>query len=67
MPAAPGGLNRHAGWIASSGGYGPYVRLLSWQLTARGRVAGIRTEVDINVFNGSKEQFEAYRKEACVK
>lgn len=67
MPDAPEALRRYDVWIARYGEYRPYVRLLFWQLTSRGRVAGIRTEVDINVFNGSKEQFDAYRKKACVK
>ena len=67
MPDAPEALRRYDVWIARYGEYRPYVRLLFWQLTAAGRVAGIRTEVDINVFNGSKKQFEAYRKRACVK
>jgi lysozyme len=29
-----------------------------WQFTERGRIAGVPTLVDLNVFNGSKEQFK---------
>ena len=47
-------------WIARYGEYRPYVKLLYWQLTPFGRVKGIHGEVDINVFNGNKEQFEQY-------
>ena len=47
-------------WIARYGEYRPYVKLLYWQLSPFGRVKGIYGEVDINVFNGSKEQFEQY-------
>ncbi len=54
---APEELRNHDVWIARYGEYKPYVRLLHWQLTPNGRVRGIHTEVDINVFNGTKEDF----------
>ena len=47
-------------WIARYGEYRPYIKLLYWQLSPYGRVKGIHGDVDINVFNGSKEQFEQY-------
>lgn len=47
-------------WIARYSEYKPYVRLLYWQLTPRGRVQGIHGEVDINVYNGTREQFREY-------
>lgn len=57
LPNAPKEIRGHDVWIARYGEYKPYVRLLHWQLTPYGRVRGIRTEVDINVFNGTKEDF----------
>ncbi len=57
LPNAPEEIRGHDVWIARYGEYKPYVRLLHWQLTPYGRVRGIRTEVDINVFNGTKEDF----------
>lgn len=47
-------------WVARYGEYKPYVRLLYWQLSPKGRVAGIRGMVDINVFDGTPEQFRDY-------
>ena len=55
---APEELRDYEVWIARYGEFKPYVRLLHWQLTPYGRVRGIRGEVDINVFNGTREQFE---------
>ncbi len=54
---APAELRNYDVWIARYGEYKPYVRLLHWQLTPNGRVNGISTPVDINVFNGTKEEF----------
>ena len=47
-------------WIARYGEYKPDVRLAFWQLCPDGRVAGIRPEVDINVFNGYQTQFDEF-------
>lgn len=47
-------------WIARYGEYRPDVRLVFWQLCPDGRVRGIRGEVDINVFNGFKDQYEEF-------
>ena len=47
-------------WIARYNVYRPDVRLLFWQLCCDGRVSGIRGSVDINIFNGYKEQFDEY-------
>lgn len=60
LSAAPDLLRDYQVWIARYGEYKPYVRLLHWQLTPYGRVRGIRGEVDINVFNGTREQFADY-------
>lgn len=54
---APSELRNYKVWIARYGEFKPYVKLLHWQLTPYGRVRGIHGEVDINVFNGSKEAF----------
>ena len=47
-------------WIARYGEYKPDVNLVYWQLSPDGRVRGIKTEVDINVFNGFQKEFEEY-------
>ncbi len=47
-------------WIARYSEYKPDVKLTYWQLCPDGRVAGIRGDVDINVFNGYKSQFEEF-------
>lgn len=64
---APAALRSHDVWVARYGAYKPYVRLLHWQLTPYGRVNGIKGEVDINVFNGTRQQFEEYLKKVDVK
>ena len=53
-------------WIARYGEYKPDVRLTYWQLCPDGRVAGIHGEVDINVFNGYKSQFEKFIEEETI-
>lgn len=57
---APDLVRDYEFWIARYGQYMPYVRLLHWQLTPYGRVEGIRGDVDVNVFNGTPEQFRQY-------
>ncbi len=59
---APAALRNYDVWIARYGEFKPYVKLLHWQLTPYGRVRGIHGEVDVNVFNGSKEEFLNYRR-----
>lgn len=59
---APAELRDYDVWIARYGEFKPYVKLLHWQVSPYGRVRGIHTEVDVNVFNGTKEDFETYRK-----
>jgi len=54
-------------WIARYSEYKPDVRLTYWQLCPDGRVAGILGDVDINVFNGYKSQFEAFLQEETIK
>lgn len=54
-------------WIARYGQYRPDVRLLYWQLCPDGKVSGITGDVDINVFNGYKKQFEEFEKTGYYK
>ena len=53
-------LRNYRVWIARYGEYKPEVRLVFWQLSPDGRVAGIRGDVDINVFNGYQDQWEDF-------
>lgn len=62
MSHAPAALLDYDVWIARYGEYRPYVKLLLWQLTPFGRVEGITGDVDINVFNGSRQDFERWVK-----
>ena len=54
-------------WIARYSEYKPDVRLTYWQLCPDGRVAGIQGDVDINVFNGYQNQFEAFLEKETIK
>lgn len=47
-------------WVARYGEFKPYARMVHWQLSPDGKVSGIQSDVDINVFNGSKEKFNEY-------
>lgn len=67
MPFAPEELKKYPVWVARYGEYKPYVHLLYWQLSPDGRVRGIRGDVDIDVFNGSEEQFKRYLRTQTVK
>lgn len=52
LPLAPDLKKNYEVWIARYGEYKPDVNLVYWQLSQDGRVNGIQTTVDINVFNG---------------
>lgn len=67
MPFAPEALKAYPVWVARYGEYKPYVHLLYWQLSPDGRVRGIQGDVDIDVFNGSEEQFKRYLRTQTVK
>ena len=54
-------------WIARYGEYKPDVRLAFWQLSSDGRVKGITGDVDINVFNGYKSQFDKFVANKSIK
>ena len=45
----------------------PDVKLLSWHLSPDGRVRGIHGDVDINVFNGYRAQFNDFIQQNCIK
>lgn len=47
-------------WIARYGEYKPDVHMVYWQLSPDGRVEGIKTKVDINVFNGYESKYEEF-------
>lgn len=54
-------------WIARYGEYKPDVKLALWQLSPNGRVTGIHGEVDINVFNGFRTQWDEFLTEMTIK
>lgn len=62
LPHAPESLRDYDVWIARYGEFRPYVKLAFWQLTPEGRVRGIRGDVDVNVFNGNRAEFDRWRK-----
>lgn len=60
LPSAPDLMKNYNVWIARYGEYKPDVNLVYWQLCPDGRVRGIQTEVDINVFNGFEPEWKEY-------
>ena len=64
---APEFIKEHDVWVARYGVCRPYVHLQYWQLSCDGKVNGIVGDIDINVFNGTKEQFNDYKKEVAIK
>lgn len=67
MAEAPEEILAHDVWIARYGAFRPYVRLQYWQLSCEGKVDGIQGYVDVNVFNGTQEQFKEYLKEVSIR
>lgn len=63
----PEELKEYPVWIARYGEYKPYVKLSYWQLSPRGKVRGIVGDVDINVYNGTREDFTDYLATTRVK
>ena len=57
---APDLCQNYQVWIARYNVYRPDVRLLFWQLCYDGRVAGIHGGVDVNIFNGYREQYDEF-------
>jgi len=66
LPLAPDLKHNYQIWIARYSEYKPDVHLAIWQLTAEGRVAGIRGSVDVNVFNGYAGQWEEFLREETI-
>lgn len=61
LSQAPEELQNYDLWVARYGEFKPYSHMIYWQIAPDGKVSGIQSpEVDINVFNGSKERFEEY-------
>lgn len=67
LPEAPDLKHDYNIWIARYGEYKPDVHLVYWQLCPDGRVRGIHPEVDINVFNGYKGEFNDFLSKECIK
>ncbi len=67
LPSAPDLKRDYNIWIARYGEYKPDVHLVYWQLCPDGRVTGIRPEVDINVFNGYRNEFNDFLSRECIK
>lgn len=67
MATAPDEVKACPVWVARYSQYRPYVRLVFWQLSDDGNVKGITPDVDIDVFNGSYEQFEEFVSENGIK
>ena len=60
LPSAPDLMKNYNVWIARYGEYKPDVNLVYWQLCPDGRVRGIKSEVDINVFNGFAPEWKKF-------
>lgn len=60
LPLAPDLKKKYQVWIARYGEYKPDVRLIYWQLCPDGQVQGIQGKVDINVFNGYRNEFYTF-------
>jgi lysozyme len=54
-------------WIARYGEYKPDLHLSLWQLSSDGRVRGIQSEVDLNVFNGYQGQWDEFLRNYTIK
>jgi lysozyme len=67
LPEAPDLKRDYQVWIARYGEYKPDVKLAVWQLSPNGRVSGIHGEVDINVFNGYRTQWEEFLETMTLK
>lgn len=67
LPDAPDIKRNYKVWIARYGEYKPDIRLVVWQLSPDGRVQGITGDVDINVFNGYRTQFNEFIENETIK
>lgn len=60
LSEAPDIKRNYPVWIARYGEYKPDIKLVIWQLCPDGRVNGIHGTVDINLFNGYRDQYEDF-------
>lgn len=67
LDLAPDIKDNYLVWIARYGEWKPDIKLSYWQLSPDGRVEGIKGDVDINVFNGYKNEYDAFLKRHCFK
>ena len=67
LDSAPDIKKNYNVWIARYGEFKPDVKLLYWQLSPDGRVSGIHGDVDINVFNGYRSQFNEFIQQNCIR
>ena len=67
LSLAPDLKRNYIVWIARYGEYKPDVHLAFWQLCPDGTVRGITPKVDINVFNGYKDEYEEFLRKECIK
>lgn len=66
MPLAPDVAAGYEVWIARYNEFKPDMHLAFWQLGYDGRLSGIRGDVDINVFNGYRDEWENYLKRRTI-
>ncbi|MCH4147089.1 MAG: hypothetical protein LKG25_00825 [Prevotella sp.] len=67
LPYAPDIKKNYPVWIARYGEYKPDVRLVFWQLSPDGKVNGIKGKVDINVFNGYRQEYHQFLKKSTIR
>ncbi len=68
LSLAPDLIKDYPIWLARYDEYKPDdLDYLFWQLSFDGRVSGITPDVDINIFNGTKEQFEKFLLQSSLK
>lgn len=67
LDLAPDIKDNYLVWIARYGEWKPDIKLSYWQLSPDGSVQGIKGDVDINVFNGYKNEYDAFLKRHCFK
>lgn len=67
MPLSPDVAAGYEVWIARYNEFKPDMHLSFWQLGYDGRLSGIRGDVDINVFNGYRDEWEEYLKRRTIR
>ena len=67
MPLAPDIAADYEVWIARYNEFKPDMHLAFWQLGYDGKLSGIRGDVDINVFNGYRDEWEEYLERRTIR